>query len=126
MVYRNQREATASIQSLVKLQPWFLSLRWETCLRQNCSLGSCACNEGPALGQNTLMMIFLYYNALYISISVNVDSYFMLIMTECLHTEATSNRTLHFPFPPLTQHSRPCFRNFMRFGTLDRGLLVRL
>ena len=28
-----------------------------TCLRQNCSLGFCACSEGPALGQNTLMMI---------------------------------------------------------------------
>ena len=31
-----QREATAPIQSLVKLQSWFLSLRWKTCLRQNC------------------------------------------------------------------------------------------
>ena len=49
---RKQREATAPIQSLVKLQPWFLSLRWKTCLRQNCSLGSCTCSEGPALGQN--------------------------------------------------------------------------
>ena len=47
----------APIQSLVKLQPWFLSLRWKTCLWQNCSLGCCACSEGPALGQNTLMMI---------------------------------------------------------------------
>ena len=46
-----QREATAPIQSLVKLLPWFRSLRWKTCLRQNCSLGSCACSEGPALGQ---------------------------------------------------------------------------
>ena len=27
-----KREATAPIQSLVKLQPWFLSLRWKTCL----------------------------------------------------------------------------------------------
>ena len=51
-----QREATAPIQSLVKPQPWLLSLRWKTCLRQNCSQGSCACSEGPALGQNTLMM----------------------------------------------------------------------
>ena len=47
----------APIQSLVKLQPWFLSLPWKTCLRQNYSLGSCACSEGPALGQNSLMMI---------------------------------------------------------------------
>ena len=55
MGYGKQREDTAHIQSLVKLHPWFLSLRWKTCLRQNCSLGSCACCEGPVLGQNTLM-----------------------------------------------------------------------
>ena len=48
-----QREATAPIKSLAKLQPWFLSLRWKTCLRQNCSLGFFACSEGPAFGQNT-------------------------------------------------------------------------
>ena len=48
-----QREATAPIQSLAKLQSWFLSLRWKTCLRQNSSLGSCDRSEGPALGQNT-------------------------------------------------------------------------
>ena len=45
-------EATAPIKSLVKLQPWFQSLRWKTCLRQNCSLGFSACSEGPAFGQN--------------------------------------------------------------------------
>ena len=28
-----QQEATAPIQSLVKRQPWFLSLRWKTYLR---------------------------------------------------------------------------------------------
>ena len=39
--------------SLVKLQPRFLSLRWKTCLRQNCSLGSYASRDGPVLGQNT-------------------------------------------------------------------------
>ena len=49
-----QRETTAPVQSLVKPQPWFLGLQWKTCLRQNCSLGSCACSEVPALGQNTL------------------------------------------------------------------------
>ena len=48
-----QGVATAAIQSMVKLQPWFLSLQWKTCLWQNCSLGFCACSEGPALGQNT-------------------------------------------------------------------------
>ena len=57
---RKKRDATAPITSLVKLQPWFLSLWWKTCLRQNCSLGSCACSEGPALGQNTLIYIYIY------------------------------------------------------------------
>ena len=54
-----QGEATAPIQSLVNLQPWFLSLRWKTCLRENCSLGSYNCSEGPALGQSTLMMMMI-------------------------------------------------------------------
>ena len=48
---RMQREATTPIQSLVKLQPWFLSLRWKMCLRQNCSLGSCACSKDLPLGR---------------------------------------------------------------------------
>ena len=48
-----RREATAPIQSLVKLQPCFLRLRWKTCLQQKCSLGSCVCSEGPALGQDS-------------------------------------------------------------------------
>ena len=39
--------------SLVKLQPWFLSLQSKTCLGQNCNLGSCVWSERPALGQNT-------------------------------------------------------------------------
>ena len=54
-----KREATAPIQSLVKLQPCFLSLRWKTCLRQNCGLGFCACSEGPALEQKTLTMMMI-------------------------------------------------------------------
>ena len=54
---RKQWETTALIQSLVKLQPWFLSLWWKTYLQQNCSLGSCACSERPAFGQDSLMMI---------------------------------------------------------------------
>ena len=49
----NQREATAPIKSIVKMQPWFLSLRWKTCLRQNCILGFSACSEGSDFGQNT-------------------------------------------------------------------------
>ena len=57
--FGKQREATAPIKSLVELQPWFLSLRWKTCLRQNCRPGSCTCSEGPALGQNTLMMMMI-------------------------------------------------------------------
>ena len=39
-----QREATAPFKSLVKFQPWFLSLQWKICLRQNCSLGFSACS----------------------------------------------------------------------------------
>ena len=69
------RSVTTSIQSLIKLQPWFLSLRWKTCPWLNCSLGSCACSEGPALGQNTLMMMmmmkhlsFSFRNLLFIKI----------------------------------------------------------
>ena len=54
-----QREATEPIQSLVKPQPWFLSLRWKTSLRQNCSLGFGAWNEEPAVGQNTNDAILL-------------------------------------------------------------------
>ena len=54
-----QWEATATIQSLVKLLPLFLSLQWKTCLRQNCSQGSYNCSEGPALGHNTLMMMLM-------------------------------------------------------------------
>ena len=60
--YGKQRKATAAIQSMVKLQPYFLSLRWKTCLHQNCSLGSCTCSEGPSLGQNTKMMIYIYHH----------------------------------------------------------------
>ena len=70
-----QREATATIQSLLKLQPWFLSLRWKACLRQNCSLDSCACSEGPALGQNTLMMMS---TLVYFVLSVFLESLFNL------------------------------------------------
>ena len=54
-----QREAIEPINSPVKQQPWFLSLWWKTCLRQKCSLGFSACNEGPAFGQNSLMMIHI-------------------------------------------------------------------
>ena len=50
---RKQREATAPIKTLVKLQPSFPSLRYKTCLRQNCSLGLSVSSEGPAFGQNT-------------------------------------------------------------------------
>ena len=60
-----QREATAPIQSLVKLQAWFVSLQWKTCLRQNYRLGSCVCSEGPALGQNTRWWWWYTYYRLY-------------------------------------------------------------
>ena len=55
------REATAPIKSLIKLQPSFLSLQRKTCLRQNYSQGSCACREGPVLGQNSLMIYIYIY-----------------------------------------------------------------
>ena len=64
--YGKQRQATTPIQSLIKLQPSFLSLRWKTCFRLNCSLGSCACSEGSALGQNTLMKILYIYIYIYL------------------------------------------------------------
>ena len=53
------RKATAPIQSLVKIQSWFLNLCWKTCLRQDCSLGFYACSEGSAIGQKTLMMMMM-------------------------------------------------------------------
>ena len=62
-----KREATAPIESLVKLQPRFLCLRWKTLLWQNCSLGSSACSEGLALGQNTLKIMKQIYDILQIS-----------------------------------------------------------
>ena len=43
----------------LKLQPLFLRLQWKTCLRHNCSLGSCACSEGPALGENTVITMMM-------------------------------------------------------------------
>ena len=36
---------------VVKLQPWFLSLRWKTYLRQNCNLGSWVCSGKPTFGK---------------------------------------------------------------------------
>ena len=52
-----QCEATAPIQFLVKLKSWFPSLRWKTCLRQNCNLGSCACSEDLSLGRALMVMM---------------------------------------------------------------------
>ena len=41
------------------MQPWFLSLWWKTCLRQNCNLGSCVCSGRPAFGRiATLVPVF--------------------------------------------------------------------
>ena len=55
-----QREVTALIQSLAKLQPWFLSLRWKTCLQQSSSLGSCACSEVLPLGRTVWEGWYVY------------------------------------------------------------------
>ena len=54
------RKATGSYRtysSLVKLQPWFLSLRWKTVFGQNCSLGAWVCSARPVLGQNILLLL---------------------------------------------------------------------
>ena len=52
-------EKNGKLPHVFSLQPWFLSLRWKIWLRQNCSLGFCACSEGPAIGQNILMMMMM-------------------------------------------------------------------
>ena len=51
-----RQEATAPIQSLIKLQPWFLSLWWKTCLWQNCSLGSWVCGGRPAFDRTATLV----------------------------------------------------------------------
>ena len=56
---RKATESYGTYSSLVKLQPWFLSLRWRTAFEQNCSPGTWVCSKKPALGQNTLMIILL-------------------------------------------------------------------
>ena len=59
------RKLTGSYRTcsiLIKLQLWFLSLQWKTCLRQNCNLGSSPCSEGPVLGQKTLMGMMIYFH----------------------------------------------------------------
>ena len=45
----------------VKLQPWFLSLQWKTCLWTELQPWFCVCSGRPALGQNTLMMMVLRF-----------------------------------------------------------------
>ena len=74
------KKATKSYRnysSLVKLQPWFQSLWWKTCLRQNCSLGFCACSEGPALGQNTqMMMMMMIFTNFVVFINYISNAYF--------------------------------------------------
>ena len=55
------RKATGSYHTylfLVKLQPFSWSCSGRPGFGQNCSLGSCVCSETPALGQNTLTMIW--------------------------------------------------------------------
>ena len=50
------RKATGSYRTysfLCKISALVPEFAVETSVRQNCNLGSCACSEGPALGQNT-------------------------------------------------------------------------
>ena len=49
----------------------------KTCLRQNCSLGFCACSEGLTLGQNTLM-ISLMINISYFVINISFHSNYII------------------------------------------------
>ena len=79
---RDVREAMGSYRtysSLVNLQSWFLSLRSKICLRQNYRIGSCACSEGPALCQNT-MIIILYYTMLYYVMLYYTVLYYIIIL----------------------------------------------
>ena len=73
--------------SLVKLQPWFLSLRWKTCLGQNCSFGSWACSEGPALGQNTLMIMMMDKVYFYFLNYANIYGPKIWYWSYCYYTE---------------------------------------
>ena len=84
-------KANAPIQSLVKLQSWFQSLRCKTCLWQNCSLGYSACSEGPALRQNTdddddddIIFYFLYqcYILLFYIIVISIMVYYSLTIIQ--------------------------------------------
>ena len=48
------------------MQPWFLSLRWKTCLLQNCSLGSCACWKDLPLG----ILLWWWWKLLFLTFTV--------------------------------------------------------
>ena len=55
---------------LVELPTWFLSLQRKTCLWQNCNLGSCACSEGPTIGQNSLMAMMMMMMMMMMNLSI--------------------------------------------------------
>ena len=46
-------ESYLTYSSLVKLQPWFLNCCEIRAFGRTVALDSCACSEGPPLGQNT-------------------------------------------------------------------------
>ena len=46
-----QQEATAPIKSIVKLQLWFLSLRWKTCLRKTAAYVPALAMKDRTLGR---------------------------------------------------------------------------
>ena len=97
--YGEQREATSPIKYLVKQQHLFLSFRWNTCLRQNCSLGFSACSEGLAFGQNALMMMMI----LGIYIKIQCPAYLAsnwlvcswLLLHSMLHSRDSNNGQSH-------------------------------
>ena len=57
---RKAKASYCTYSSLVKLQPWCLSLLWKTCLRAELQLGAWVRNESLAFGQNTHMMMMMF------------------------------------------------------------------
>ena len=98
------RKATGSYRSfssLVKLQPWFLSL-------QNCGLGAWVCSERPAFGQNTLMMM-IFRHLMFPDICPTVEE-----KHRKNHTQETCPDRESNPGPLRDRHA--CYRLFHSGG----------
>ena len=55
--------------SVVKLQPWFLSLQWRSAFGQNCNVGSYFSSERAVLEQNTMMIMYTKRQGQYTSMN---------------------------------------------------------